>query len=86
MDVPVWPDDAGRDYATTPRQVLSAPEKYPREFARVQSADTRYPIDVIARQGRLMILDGIHRLARTIVEGRVTIEGRFISASAVRKL
>jgi hypothetical protein len=37
----------------------------------IQDADLRYPI-ILSREGRVM--DGMHRVARALLEGRATIE------------
>lgn len=70
LDVPVWPDADGNPYRATPRQVLDNPEENHVEHARVLRADLSFPVEVLDRDGRLMILDGIHRLCRAVLEGR----------------
>ena len=86
MDVPVWPNEAGKTYSTTPHEVLSAPRQNRREHARILAADLSFPIEVIDRGGKLMILDGIHRLARSILEGHKSIRVRRVPATAIRHL
>ena len=70
----------------TPNEVLSAPDVHAREYLRVQTADLSFPIEVFQRRDKLMILDGIHRLARALSQGRDSIDVRFVPAAAVRRL
>ena len=84
LDVPVWPNEEGRPYAVTPRQVLEFPANHPTESERLRSASLAYPLEVFRNRGRLMILDGIHRLAKAHALGLEKIHVRHIPESAVR--
>ena len=84
LDVPVWPDEEGQPYTVTPRQVLGYPASYPKESARLRSASLAYPLEIFRNRGRLMILDGIHRLAKAHALGLEEIHVRHIPESAVR--
>ncbi len=86
LDVPVWPDESGRNYSVTPRQVLENPSEHPMEMRRVSSASLEYPLDVCRNRGRLMILDGIHRLAKAHSLGCKTVQVRQVPESAVRPI
>jgi hypothetical protein len=79
LELPFWMYD-GRPFQITPRQVAADPGKYHEQWARVLSADPRYPLAVVRRvDGRLTILDGIHRLLRAELEGFVTVVVRVLS-------
>ena len=86
LDVPVWPDEAGQGYQVTPRQVYENKMENPTEFARIMAADLSFPIEVLALERRLMILDGIHRLTKAHLEGRAEVSARMVPPSAVQKL
>jgi hypothetical protein len=86
MGVPIWPDVAGNPYTVSPSQVLKNPENHAIEYSRIQRADASFPIEVFELADRLMILDGIHRLAQQISEGQDTIKGRLVPSTAVRQL
>lgn len=85
MDVPVWPDETG-PYHASPNQVLSDPVRFAEEAARIKAADLSYPLEVFENKGRLMILDGIHRLARAVTEGQTEMRVRFAPDAAVTRL
>ncbi len=86
MDVPVWPDEAGRKYSVTPRTVLDNPDEHPGEAQRIAAASLRYPLDVYRTPDRLMILDGVHRLAKASSEGLEFVRVRRVPDSAVWKI
>lgn len=85
LDVPIWPFD-GRTYAVTPNQVMEDSARYAQEIARIAECDLAFPIDITRHKGRWMILDGIHRLAKAVAEGRARIRVRKVPRSAVRDL
>lgn len=84
LDVPVWPDQHGAPYMVTPRAVISEPTTHAREAARIAAADTTFPLEVYELRGRLMILDGIHRLAQLHAAGVADVHVRYVPETAVR--
>lgn len=86
LDVPVWPDGAGQPYCVTLREVVAAPDLRKVEHRRILRADPAFPIEVIHRDGRLMILDGIHRLAKLWSGGAEHVAARMIPSEAVCRL
>jgi hypothetical protein len=78
LDLPLWQRD-GRRFQVTPRQVLDAPARFGDHLRRVLAADLAFPIHVVAHRGRLVILDGYHRLARAMIEGRREIDAMVLS-------
>jgi len=86
LDAPVWPNEAGEGYRVSPRQVVENARENPTEFARIQSADLGFPIEVLERKNRWMILDGIHRLTKAYLMGQAQIRARKVPQSAVQRL
>ena len=86
LDVPVWPDEARRPYSVTPRQVLENPAEHPTEFRRVNAASLDHPLEVFRNRDRLMILDGVHRLAKAHALGLKEVPVRHVPESEVRLL
>ena len=79
LDLPFW-DHEGERYNLHPRLVLENIDLYPDHKNRVLNADIRHPIDAMENQnGKLEILDGMHRLVRLILEGNKKVKGRRIS-------
>lgn len=80
LELPLWQCNGVR-FQVAPRQVLDAPDQFPDHLRRVRAADLSYPVHVIRHRGRLVILDGFHRLAKAMLEGRQEIEAMVLSAT-----
>ena len=61
------------DYS--PRDVLNNPEKYPEEMKDIKNADLEYPIFIY----KDMVIDGNHRLAKAVLEGKESIKAKIIT-------
>ena len=72
LDLPLW-GSGGRPFQVTPNQVAADRRRFAGHFARVMWADLEDPIRLDERNGRLVVLDGYHRLLKAVVEGRQTI-------------
>jgi hypothetical protein len=73
LDLPIWRWQ-GRRFQISMQDVLSDPAQYRAHHEKAERADTAHPIHVTWYRRRWVILDGYHRLLRTIVEGRRTIK------------
>lgn len=73
LDLPYWKHN-GRPFQITPRQVMDAPNDYSEQYQRTHSADLRYPITVREVDGRILIIDGVHRLLKAVLKSRQEIE------------
>lgn len=62
-ELPWWRRD-GVWFQLTPREFLAHPAAHPEHADRVANADLSYPVHVILRRQRWLILDGIHRLVK----------------------
>jgi hypothetical protein len=79
LDLPFWAYD-GRPFRVTPHQVAGDPVTYQAQYERTLAADLRYPLDVLRHSdGRLTVLDGVHRLLRGELEGRPTVDVRILA-------
>jgi hypothetical protein len=79
LDLPFWAYD-GRPFQLTPHQVAEDPVRYRAQYERTLAANLRHPLDVVRRpDGRLTILDGVHRLLLVELEGRTTVAVRVLS-------
>ena len=78
FDMPVWEKDGTDDWNLTPRDVINRNEGSEAHQKRVGEANTSYPILVTKYKGRLVILDGIHRLVKGYEQGEKTIKAKII--------
>ena len=82
FDVPLWRGEDGTAFATRPADVLAAPTRYPSQLSRMMEADLSFPIDITRRGGDLIVLDGVHRLAKAALLGEGEILARVVPADA----
>jgi len=85
FDIPFL-DEKGRWYNLTPREVMEHPEDHPKEYARTLAADMQYPIDVMQNKGRLLILDGLHRLMKAALGGQQKVKVRIIPRERIPEI
>jgi predicted acetyltransferase len=73
LDLPVWRWE-GRRFQISLNDVLRDPGRYHAHEEKAERADTTYPIHVTLHKGRWVILDGYHRLLKTLTQGAPTIK------------
>ncbi len=74
--MPYWTNDAGEEYSVTPWNVINKKPGTEQEQLRVERADLSYPIDILKRKDKWIILDGVHRLVKTYQAGEHNIRVR----------
>lgn len=85
FDVPFhW--HGGEAYNLRSREVIDDPAGYPGEYERTMAADLRHPIDVMENKGRLLILDGLHRLMKAYILGRKSVKVRIIPRDLIPEI
>ncbi len=73
LDRPWWRH--GRSwFQITPRQFQANPALYPEHAQRIAHADLSYPLHIVRRRQRWLILDGIHRLLQHEVLGHEVLD------------
>jgi len=79
LDYPFWSTSPpGPVFDLMPRAVLAAPRKYPGHWGRIVAANLSFPVHVGRFGGQLVILDGLHRLAKAIQGGQSRIESKLV--------
>lgn len=68
LDLPYWRHD-GQPFQVTPAQVKADPARYEEQYQRAMATDLGYPLDLLFRNDRWVILDGVHRLLKADVLG-----------------
>lgn len=77
-DLPVWQLDGVR-FQVSPRQVRAHPARFPDHLRRVMATDLGYPIHLVGHHGRVVVLDGFHRLLKAVIQGRAEIDAIILS-------
>ena len=82
LELPIWPSaPPEKIFDVRPSVVLAEPHIYTKEIKGIEGCDTRYPIETMKIGGRLVILDGIHRLCRHVLDGSEVIKYRIVPRS-----
>jgi hypothetical protein len=83
FDLPLWQLD-GERFKVTPNQVAATPMNFRAHYQRVMDADLDHPINLVAYRGRLVVLDGVHRLLKAHFLRRRWIEATIATAAQLR--
>lgn len=85
LELPWWRHD-GLWFQVTPSQFRADPTAYPEHAQRIARADLSYPLHVVRRRERWLILDGIHRLLKADTCGYETIEVLTLTAVDIARI
>lgn len=78
FDLPLWQMNGTR-FQVSPSQVRADPARFPDHMRRVMASDLGYPIHLVEHRGRLVVLDGYHRLLKAAIESRAEIDAVILS-------
>jgi hypothetical protein len=78
FDLPLWQLNGVR-FQVSPRRVRDDPAGFPDHLRRVMASDLGRPIHLVEHNGRLVVLDGFHRLLKAALEGRAEIDAMVLS-------
>jgi len=78
FDLPLWQLNGVR-FQVSPRRVRDDPAGFPDHLRRVMAADLGRPVHLVEHHGRLVVLDGFHRLLKAALEGRAEIGAMVLS-------
>ncbi len=86
LDLPFWAMD-GKPFKVCPSEVASDRARHAAQWERTMAADLGFPIHVRTDlAGRLLILDGIHRLLKASILGLPTIRVRILTDDDLREI
>lgn len=79
LDYPFWPSNPPWNiFDLKPRDVLSDCELHRGHYSRILNADTACPLEVGVFGETVVILDGIHRLAKLVLQSVAEVEVRYV--------
>lgn len=73
-------------YDLKPQDVINNPDAHKKEFERTMKADLAHPIDIMENKGRWLILDGLHRLMKSSIQGKKKVRVRKVSRDFIPKI
>jgi hypothetical protein len=81
LDLPFWMVN-GRPFQVSPREVAENPGRFDGQWERTMAADLSFPLAGRVRtDGRIVILDGAHRLLKAAVLRIPTVNVRILTES-----
>ena len=92
IDELVWHFDipfhwyGGEIYNLTSKEIIQNPDKYKDEYNRTMRADLSHPIDIMENKGRWLILDGLHRLMKSFIQGKKKVMVRKIPRERIKDI
>ena len=87
LDCPFWASNPPiAIFDLKPRTVISAPESHPGHMARINSVDLDYPLSVATFGNLLVVLDGIHRLAKHVMVGDGFLHYELVTRDKLRTI
>ncbi|CAN5122117.1 hypothetical protein BH09PAT3_BH09PAT3_4940 [soil metagenome] len=78
-----WLHTPGERFNLTPAKIMQNPDIYPEQYRRTLESDLSYPIDVMFHKDRWLILDGLHRLMKSVSQGRTQVRVHKIPHSMI---
>jgi hypothetical protein len=85
FDLPLWQDN-GRRFQVSPAQVRADPARFPDHMSRVMASNLQHPIHLAEHNGRLVALDGYHRLLKAAIQGHAQIEAMILSRQDLQSI
>jgi len=85
LDLPWW-RDGERYFAVRPGDVAAKPARYPAQHARTLAADLDFPLVGTMIEGRLVLLDGVHRLLKARLLGIPTVRVRVLPPDRIDEI
>jgi len=88
LHLPLWSSvpNEGMLFDITPIEVITDPRRSPHQTERIEKTDESYPIDMLHFEGKLWILDGVHRLAKLFRSGSDVVRMRVHPDSVIQKI
>jgi hypothetical protein len=85
LELPWWQYE-GSVFTLRPRQVEQDPDTYAQEYLRTVNADLGQPIIAYRQGGRVVIMDGVHRLLKAAMEGRSTMGVKIFTEALISEI
>lgn len=85
LDIPYLEKMGTDDWNLSPRMLIENFDKEKLHASRTRKVDLQYPIEIYKHQGKWIILDGVHRFTKAVLEGHKTIKVRKVTDEIIDK-
>lgn len=85
FDLPLWEKDGTDDWNLTPWNVISKIEGSNEHQKRVERADLQFPILLLNKNEKWLVIDGVHRLVKAFQANHKTIKAKVYTLKQVEQ-
>jgi hypothetical protein len=85
FDLPLWEKDGTDDWNLTPWDVINKVEGSTAHQERVKQADLQFPILLLNKNDKWLVIDGVHRLVKAFQVNCKTIKAKIYTLGLVEK-
>ncbi len=85
LDIPYLEKMGTDDWNLSPRMLIENFDKEQLHASRTRKVDLKYPIEIYKHQDKWIILDGVHRFTKAVLEGDKTIKVRKVTDEIIAK-
>lgn len=86
LDIPYLEKEGTNDWNLSINELMKNFDKEKTHAKKVKQADLNYPIEIYFHKGQWILLDGVHRLAKAVLEGQGEIKVRRITKEMLGNL
>ena len=86
FDMPFWNSEWTDEYNLTVWDTFLNPQREIHHWDAILNANIQYPLDVMPNKWKLLLLDGLHRLAKLYLMGNTEIPVRIIPQSRIPEI
>lgn len=83
FSLPLWEKDGTDDWNLTPHDVIDKINGSSTHQERVQQADLQYPILLTEKNGKWLIIDGVHRTVKAFQAGQKIIKAKIFTPDLI---
>lgn len=85
FDLPLWEKEGTDDWNLTPREVINNTEGSRIHRERVGEADLQFPILLTEKNGKWLVIDGVHRLVKAFEANHKTIKVKIFTTNTIEQ-
>lgn len=85
LAAPLW-RSGGRPFALAPLELLKDPSLDRDQYERVLNAELDHPLYALRQEGRWLVLDGTHRLAKALKLGYEDVQVKVVPKTMLERI
>jgi hypothetical protein len=85
LDIPYLEKMGTDDWNLSPRMLIQNFDKEKLHASRTKKVDLKYPIEIYKHKDKWIILDGVHRFTKAVLEGHKTIKVRKVTDEIIER-